>query len=55
MGKGHHSSSGSNRWSEGTRDELGVEALTARAELEGNATKVEAKVSCLSALPLSFL
>ena len=30
----------------GTRDELGVEAPTARAELEGNVAEVKAKVSC---------
>ena len=31
----------------GTRDEPGVEAPTARAELEGNVAKVESNVSCL--------
>ena len=30
----------------GTRDELGVEAPTARVELEGNVAEVKAKVSC---------
>jgi len=30
----------------GTRDEPGVEAPTARAELEGNVVEVKAKVSC---------
>ena len=30
----------------GTRDEPGVEAPTARAELEGNVAEVKAKVTC---------
>ena len=30
----------------GTRDEPGVEAPTAQAELEGNVAEVKAKVSC---------
>ena len=30
----------------GTRDEHGVEAPTAQAELEGNVAEVKAKVSC---------
>ena len=39
----------------GTRDELGVEAPTARVELEGNVAEVEAKVSCLPPVPAACL